>query len=57
MQKKKNEASLTIGLKTHPGKLVWIISASAFKYLNLFWQTNPSLFQSRLGASVFTQAN
>lgn len=54
---KKNEAGLTIGLKTDPVKLAWILNDSGFKYLSLFWQTNPSLFQSCLGASLFTQVN
>jgi len=57
MYAKKNEAGLTIGVKTDPVKLAWIINVSVFKYLSFFWQTNPSLFQSYLGASMFTQVN
>lgn len=53
----KNEAVLTIGLKTDPVKLAWILNVGTFKYLILFWQTDLSLFQSCLGASVLTQVN
>lgn len=35
----KNEAGLTIGLKSDPVKLAWIPNVRAFKYLSLFWQT------------------
>lgn len=53
----KQQTSCTIALRTDPVKLVWILNVSVFKYHSLFWQRNPSLFQSCLGTSVFAQVN
>lgn len=53
----KNEAGLTIGLKIDQLNWCRYLMSVLLNTLSLFWQTNPSLFQCCLGASVFTQVN